>query len=342
MEKKDVKGLPAHELADALAPLSLPKFRIKQIMSWIYAKDTAGFSAMTNLPNALRTKLNESFYATKLQVKTDRKSADGTVKLLLELRDGVFVESVGIPEGRRLTVCFSTQVGCAMACGFCATGQGGYVRNLTPGEIVDQVQRVGAYFGERVSNAVAMGQGEPFANYEATLGALRVMNDKDGLRIGARHLTVSTCGIVPGIERFGEEFEQFGLAVSIHSAIQEKRAALMPVSRRYPIGRLRRACARYAEKSNRRVTFEYALVRGVNDGAEDLEALIAFCSGLLCHVNLIPLNPVHGYEKMRSDKAAVLMFHKGLNDKGIEASIRVERGTDIEAACGQLSRIATS
>lgn len=307
-------------------------------MRWIYAFDVSDFSAMTNLPVELRGQLEEDFNVTKLAVEEEQCSSDGTAKLLLGRPGGDSVEAVGIPEGKRLTVCFSTQVGCAMACTFCATGLGGFVRNLTAGEMVDEVQRVGAHFKQRVSNAVAMGQGEPFLNYDETMAALRIMNSPDGLGIGARHITVSTCGVVPGVERFAGEPEQFGLAISLHSAIQGKRAQLMPVAGRYKLDELGAACREYAE-TNRRITFEYALIAGENDGAQDLKALIDFCAGMLCNVNLIPLNPVEGMTKTRSDQATVDTFLKDLNSAGIETSVRLERGTDIDAACGQLKRM---
>lgn len=333
----DLKGLPPHKLAKALAVLELPKYRVRQIMRWLYVRDVSNFAEMTDLPVPLRERLKVDYRITRLEIVERRVSEDGTVKLLLELVDGERIESVGITEGDRLTVCFSTQAGCAMACGFCASGAGGLVRNLTPGEIVDQVQRVASVFNRRATNAVAMGQGEPFANYEATLDALRTMNAADGLGIGARHLTVSTCGVVSGIRRFAGEPEQFGLAVSLHAAIDEKRARIMPIAGRTPLTELRTACRGYSDKTNRRVTFEYALIDGENDSVEDLRALKSFCAGLLCHVNLIPVNPVAAIGMRRSAQEAIRRFHTELNEAGIETSVRVERGADIEAACGQLA-----
>jgi 23S rRNA (adenine2503-C2)-methyltransferase len=233
-------------------------------------------------------------------------------------------------------VCFSTQAGCAMGCGFCATGRAGLVRSLTGGEMVDQLTVVGRDFGERVTNAVAMGQGEPFANYDAVLDALRFMNAKDGLAIGARHLTVSTCGLLPGIRRFATEPEQFTLAVSLHSAVQKTRDRLMPGVRSYRVRDLRDALADYAAATGRRPTLEYALIAGENDSPGELAALVQWCRGLLCHVNLIPVNPVDGSGLGRPADSVARTFRETLGRAGVEASVRVERGADIDAACGQL------
>jgi 23S rRNA (adenine2503-C2)-methyltransferase len=296
---------------------------------------------MTDLPAAVRETLAERYRLGVASVLDRRVSADGTRKYLVGLADGASVEAVGLPAGGRLTVCFSTQAGCAMGCAFCATGRGGLSRDLGPGEIVDQVALVARDFGGRVSNAVAMGQGEPFANYDATLAAVRFMNAKDGLGIGARHLTVSTCGLLPGIARFATEPEQFTLAVSLHSAVQATRDRLMPGVRAYPVSALRAALAAYSATTGRRPTLEYALVAGVNDTAEEMAALVAFCSGLLCHVNLIPVNPIDGADFSRSGPTIAKRFAEALKRSGTETSVRVERGADIDAACGQLRQRAS-
>jgi 23S rRNA (adenine2503-C2)-methyltransferase len=263
------------------------------------------------------------------------------VKYLLGLADGATVEAVGLPAGDRLTVCFSTQAGCAMGCSFCATGIAGLTRDLGPGEMVDQVRLVTDDFGRRVTNAVAMGQGEPFANYGATLGALRFLNAAEDLGIGARHITVSTCGLVPGIQRFSEEPEQFTLAVSLHSAVQATRDRLMPGVRGMPLPALREALVAYAEKTGRRPSLEYALIAGVNDSPEQLSALVRFARNLLVHVNLIPVNPIAESGFARSTDERVTTFQRELHMSGIEASVRMERGADIDAACGQLRQRAT-
>jgi len=336
--RTDIKLLTPEALTSVVAELGEPRFRAKQLIRWLYHRRARSFDEMTDLPAGLRERLGGQFTLGTPTLEARQLSADGTRKYLWRFPDGATVESVGLPTEDRLTVCFSTQAGCAMACRFCATGEGGFTRDLGAGEIVDQVTAVSDDFGERVSNAVAMGQGEPFQNYRATLGALRLMNAKDGLGIGARHLTVSTCGLIPGIERFAQEPEQFTLAVSLHSAVQSTRDALMPAVRRYPISQLRRALESYGERTGRRPSLEYALLDGVNDTDEELAALVAFCRGLLCHVNLIPANPVSTTGFARSAESRVRAFTVRLQQVGVEVSVRAERGTDIDAACGQLTQ----
>jgi len=334
----DIKSLDRDRLAAALAELGQPSFRSRQIVRWLYQRGVRSFDEMTDLSLDLRARLAESFSLGSASLVERQESSDGTRKYLWRFSDGVTAESVGIPLDDRLTVCFSTQAGCAMGCTFCATGQGGLVRSLSLGEMVDQVRLVGEDFGRRVTNVVAMGQGEPFANYEATLEALRLMNSEDGLGIGARHITISTCGLLPGILRLAQEPEQFTLAVSLHSAVQATRDELMPGVRGYPLPSLREALQTYTSKTGRRVTLEYALVAGVNDGDEQLQALIEFSRGLLCHVNLIPVNPVTGSGTDRPADPRVRDFASRLLAAGVETSLRTERGADIDAACGQLSQ----
>jgi 23S rRNA (adenine2503-C2)-methyltransferase len=336
--RPDIKALDRAGLERALADLGEPAWRASQLVRWLYGRQVSSFEEMTDLPQALRERLADLYELSSPAVVERRTSElDGTRKYLLEFADGVRIECVGLPSGDRLTVCFSSQAGCAMGCTFCATGQEGLTRNLKPGEIVDQIGIVGGDFGLRVSNAVAMGQGEPFANYDAVLAALRFANSKEGLGIGARHLTVSTCGVVPGISRFASEPEQFTLAVSLHSAVQSTRDSLMPAMRGYPLDALRTALQGYSA-TGRRPTLEYALIEGVNDTDAELGALMAFCADLGCHVNLIPINPVAGSETTRPSADAAPRFRRALMARGIEASVRVERGPDIEAACGQLRR----
>jgi len=335
-ELTDITSLDLAGLGALTSELGQPGFRARQLARWLYARGVASFDEMTDVPAAMRAALAERFFVGALALETMQTSADGTRKYLWRLADGVTVESVGIPAGDRLTVCFSTQAGCAMGCTFCATGRDGLTRSLTAGEMAQQVIAVGREFGVRVSNAVAMGQGEPFANYDATLGALRILNSADGPGIGARHLTVSTCGLLPGIRRFSAEPEQFTLAVSLHSAVQKTRDALMPGVKKHRLDELRAALAAYAEKTGRRPTLEYALIEGVNDTDRELVALVRFCSGLLVHVNLIPVNPVAGAGMARASADRVRAFERALAAGGTEASVRTERGADIDAACGQL------
>ncbi|HZL06534.1 MAG TPA: 23S rRNA (adenine(2503)-C(2))-methyltransferase RlmN, partial [Coriobacteriia bacterium] len=275
----DIKSLDLAGLGALVAELGQPRFRARQLARWLYGRSVTSFDEMTDVPAGMRATLDERFSIGTLHLDAKQASSDGTRKYLWRLADGVTVESVGIPAGDRLTVCFSTQAGCAMGCTFCATGRDGLTRSLTSGEMADQVIAVGHEFGARVSNAVAMGQGEPFAAYDATLGALRILNSPDGPGIGARRLTVSTCGLLPGIRRFSEEPEQFTLAVSLHSAMQATRDSLMPGVRAYRLPELRVTLAAYAEKTGRRPTLEYALIEGVNDTDHELAALVRFCSG---------------------------------------------------------------
>ncbi len=332
-----IKAFGPNGLERLVLELGEPKYRARQIMRWLYARGVSSWDEMTDVPAALRASLAEKLPLTTLDLVVRQESRiDDTRKYLWGLADGVAIESVGLPTPDRLTVCFSTQAGCAMGCSFCATGQGGLARNLAPGEMVDQVRLVGADFERRVTNAVAMGQGEPFANYNATLAALRILNSADGLGIGARHMTISTCGLTAGIRRLAEEPEQFTLAVSLHSAVQGTRDRLMPGVAHIPLGELRASISDYTSATGRRVTFEYALIEDINDTDAEVAALARFCAGLLCHVNLIPANPVVDTSFGRSRDAVVQRFARTLSQGGVEVTIRAERGTDIDAACGQL------
>lgn len=333
LSRDDIRSLLGEELG-------LPKFRANQVIQWIYGKGVNSYDEMTNLPLALRAQLAEALPLYAPGIRRRQVSADGTRKYLVGFADGAAVETVGIPSKNRLTVCVSTQAGCPLRCDFCATGRNGYVRSLGVGEIVDQVRVVSNDFGQRVSSVVLMGQGEPFLNYDAVLEAMRILNSKDGFEIGARHITVSTAGILPQIRRFAAEPEQFTLAVSLHSAVQATRDQIMPGVKNYPLDRLHDSVASYAESTGRRPTFEYALMSGINDSNSELNALVDFCRNTLCHVNLIMLNEVPGsrYRPVTPERAAE--FERALNNVGIEATLRKSRGTDIDAACGQLKQKA--
>lgn len=335
-ETAGIKALDRAGLAALVAELGQPRFRAVQLERWLYGRGARSFAEMTDLPAGLRDSLAGRLALPWPKIVERQQSSDGTRKYLVRLGDGATIEVVGLPAGDRLTVCFSTQAGCAMACAFCATGRGGLVRNLGPGEMVDQVALVAEDFGRRVTNTVAMGQGEPFANYDAVLGALRFMNAADGLEIGARHLTVSTCGLVTGIRRFAREPEQFTLAVSLHSAVRATRDRLMPGVRNITLPELRKALIDYATVSGRRPSLEFALIADVNDTEAERSALVKFCRGLIVHVNLIPINPVAETGFARSPADRIDSFQRVLHAAGIEVSIRAERGTDIDAACGQL------
>lgn len=335
---RDIRLLTLEELQDLVKELGQPAFRAKQLNEWIHDKNVCSFDEMTNLPAALREKLSERFSFNVPVVLVKQVSKDGSRKYLLQFSDGVSVETVGMPNRNKLAVCISSQAGCATGCAFCATGLAGLSRSLTAQEMVDQVLHVARDFGERVTSVVFMGQGEPFANFDATVQALRILNDPDGLAIGARHLTVSTCGVIPGIRRFAELPEQFTLAISLHSAIQGTRNQLMPGVKKYTLLRLHEAIQLYVEKTGRRPTYEFAMIDGINDTNPEMQALVDFCAGTLCHVNLIQLNNIPDSPFRPSPIEKVESLQRRLTMHGVETTIRNSRGSDIDAACGQLKQ----
>ena len=335
---RDIRLLTLEELQDLVKELGQPAFRAKQLNEWIHDKNVCSFVEMTNLPAALREKLSERFSFNVPVELVKQVSKDGSRKYLLQFSDGVSVETVGMPNRNKLAVCISSQAGCAMGCAFCATGLAGLSRSLTAQEMVDQVLHAARDFGERVTSVVFMGQGEPFANFDATVQALRILNDPDGLAIGARHLTVSTCGVIPGIRRFAELPEQFTLAISLHSAIQGTRNQLMPGVKKYTLLRLHEAIQLYVEKTGRRPTYEFAMIDGINDTNPEMQALVDFCAGTLCHVNLIQLNNIPDSPFRPSPIEKVESLQRRLTMHGVETTIRNSRGSDIDAACGQLKQ----
>ncbi|NLY29995.1 MAG: 23S rRNA (adenine(2503)-C(2))-methyltransferase RlmN [Firmicutes bacterium] len=329
---KVLAGQGPEELKELMAEFGEPSYRAAQLIKWIY-RPVAAIGEMSNLPIGLRERLvQETVYHPCSRV-TVRRSQDGTRKYLLELQDGELIESVYIPEADRSTVCISSQVGCKMGCTFCATGSMGFVRHLTAGEIVDQVLQVILDVGSRPSNVVYMGMGEPLENYGPLLRSIEILNAAWGLNIGIRQITVSTCGLVPGIRRLGKEGLGLTLAVSLHAADDEKRSRIMPVARVYSLDELLDALHEYAARTKRRITIEYALMAGFNDSREDARQLTELLRGLLCHVNLIPVNPIPGglHHKPRDNQ--IVRFENWLRRGGLEVK---ERGADIEAACGQL------
>ena len=338
IRKRDIRDLTYFELSEVVAECGQPAFRTKQLHEWIAVKNVCSFDEMTNLPKALRAKLAEDYCFNIPTELVKQVSKDGSRKYLLEFADGISVETVGMPTRNKLAVCVSTQAGCAMGCAFCATGFNGLNRSLTAREIVDQVLHVAHDFGERVTSVVFMGQGEPFNNFDNVVTALRTLNDPEGLAIGARHLTVSTCGIIPGIKRFAELPEQFTLAISLHSAVQSTRNQLMPSVKKFTLPRLHEAIQAYSEKTGRRPTYEYAMIDGVNDNNPEMNALVEFCEGTLCHVNLIQLNDIDGSPLKPSPVHKVEELQKRLTMHGVETTIRNSRGGDIDAACGQLKQ----
>jgi 23S rRNA (adenine2503-C2)-methyltransferase len=339
MESKTVqiKNLLLPELQIYLEELKIPGYRASQIYNWIYQKKVLKWEEMTNLPGEMiRRMLDLGVELSALALDLQVAAADGTTKFLFELSDRERVESVLIPETERNTVCFSTQVGCGMGCAFCATGRNGLIRNLTTAEIVDQIVRVEVLTGKHLTNLVAMGQGEPLANYEALLKAIRIINHPKGLGIGARRITISTCGIVPAILKLTEEPFQVNLAISLHAADDQLRDQLMPINRRFPLNKLIAASRAYIKATGRRITYEYTLIDGINDRFCDRKNLIKLLAGLLCHVNLIPFNQIPGTRFSRSKTAIINEFASALNRAGIETTIRKERGGLLTAACGQL------
>lgn len=337
-DQVDLRSLTHGRLLELLKELGQPAFRAKQIEEWIWEKGATSFDDMTNLPKTLRAQLSEQFSLGGTTEVARQVSEDGSRKYLLRYADGVTAECVGMPSGNKLAVCVSSQAGCAMGCAFCATGAGGLTRSLTSNEIYDQVMHVREDFDTRVTSVVFMGQGEPFMNYDATLEAMRRINSPEGLGIGARHITVSTCGVIPAIKRFANEPEQFTLAVSLHSAVQKTRNALMPGVRKYSLLHLYEVMGEYVDKTGRRPTYEYALIRGVNDTEDELGALCDFCRDNLAHVNIIKLNEVKGSRFQPSSDARAGEFVRRLANVGVEATIRQSRGQDIDAACGQLKQ----
>ena len=336
--KRNLRDMTHGELLALLEELGQPKFRAKQIEEWVWEHGVSSFDEMTNVPKTLRAALSESCTLGGLERVTCQTSVDGSKKYLLKCPDGVNVECVGMPTAQKLAVCASTQAGCGMGCVFCATGAAGLTRSLSASEIYDQVMHVRDDFGQRVTSVVLMGQGEPFMNYDASLEAMRRLNSPDGMGIGARHITVSTCGVIPQILRFAREPEQFTLAVSLHSAVQKTRNMLMPGVKRWSLLNLYDVMGTYVDMTGRRPTYEYALIKGINDSDEELAALVDFCRGNLAHVNIIQLNQVPGSRFQPVSDARAGEFVRRLTNVGVEATIRVSRGADIDAACGQLSQ----
>ena len=341
--RKDLKmvnlyELGREELSEFVVGLGEKRYRAQQIWDWMYGRRVDRFAAMTNLPRATIARLNETATLGSLELLARQHSGDGTEKRLYRLYDGQLIESVLMPyDDDRMTACISSQAGCAMGCVFCATGQMGFGRNLTASEIFEQAMifaRELAGRGERLSNVVFMGMGEPFHNYDASLEAVRQLMAR--LKIGARHITISTVGLAPQIRRFADEGLQVKLAVSLHKTNDAQRSALMPVNKRWSIDQLLDACRYYVAKSNRRITFEWAAIAGENDKDDEAHRLGQLLSGLLCHVNIIPLNPTGGYAGVPAQSARIESFCRVLRRYGVSSTVRVRRGIDIDAGCGQL------
>ncbi len=331
-------ALTQDELISLLTDWGEPKFRAGQVRKWLYENPVDSFDAMTNLPKTLRERLQSETTLGTLTLEAEQASLDDTVKRLYRLPDGQLIESVLMHyDDHRRTACISTQAGCALGCVFCATGQMGFARHLTSAEIFEQALHFAALLnaqGERLSNVVLMGMGEPFHNYDESLAAIRRL--MDDLGIGARHITVSTVGLVPQIRQFADEGLQVRLAISLHAATDEERSALLPINKRWPLADLLEACNYYIHKTGRRVTFEWAAIAGQNDTPEQARALGKLLQGMLCHVNIIPLNPTGAYSGSPAAQEAIDAFIRILEGYGVPATVRVRRGIDIDAGCGQL------
>jgi len=335
--KPHIGDLTLDELRAALAALGEPAYRADQAFEWLYKRGAAGPASMANLPKTVRAKLAEAFRFGPLEVFGTARAKDRTEKHLFRLADGPCIETVLIPSGERTTICVSTQVGCRRACAFCASGRNGFVRNLAPSEIVGQVLHFRTVEGADVSNIVFMGMGEPFDNYDDVERALRILNAPQGLGIAARRMTVSTAGLIPGILRFKDLDLQVNLSISLHAATDEVRSGIMPVNRKYPLEKLIAAAKEYIAGGGRKITLEYILFRGLNDGLRDAEALARVAARLQAKVNLIPYSPIAGLPFERPADSEVMAFVKRLNEIGTPATLRNSKGRDIQAACGQLA-----
>lgn len=332
----NLKDLTYDDLKKLVEDMGESGFRAGQIFAWLH-KGVSSIDEMTNLSMGLRKRLSETAFVSCPKIRLKRTSKlDGTVKYLFGLADGNCIETVVMKYNHGLSVCVSTQVGCRMGCGFCASTIGGKQRDLTPGEILDQVIFASADMGQRISNIVLMGIGEPFDNYDNVMVFLKNVTDPKGINIGWRHISLSTCGIVPKIKELADMHTQLNLCISLHAPNDEIRNQIMPVNHKYGVSELMKAAEYYIKKTNRRITFEYSLIKGVNDKKEHAEELAGLLSGLLCHVNLIPVN--HVKERSFEKSSSVEKFKEVLEKRGINATVRRELGSDISASCGQLRR----
>ena len=339
MELRDIKSLTLEELKGELQAHGEKAFRAGQLYNWMHGKLASGFDEMSNLSKSLRELLKNEYEYTNLEiVEVQRSKLDGTCKYLFRLSDGNVIESVLMRYHHGNSVCISSQVGCRMGCRFCASTIGGVVRSLKPSEMLDQIYRIQKDSGERVSNVVVMGTGEPLDNYDNLLRFIRLLTDENGLNISQRNLTVSTCGIVPRIRQLADENLAITLALSLHAVTQEKRAELMPIANKYPLSEVLDACAYYHQKTGRRMTFEYSLVSGVNDNLDEAKALVNLIKDQQAHVNLIPVNPIKERNYVQSNQKAIQEFKGYLEKHGINVTVRREMGRDIGGACGQLRK----
>ena len=335
---KNIKEYNLDDLKEELILIGEKPYRAEQIFNWLYKEKVKSFDDMTNLSLELREKLKENYSICNFEILKKQESSDGTKKYLFDVLDGNAIETVLMQYHHGKTVCVSSQIGCKMGCKFCASTGINFIRSLTAGEIVEQILAVEQDIGEEINNIVFMGIGEPFDNYENIMKAISILNNPKGLNIGARHISVSTSGVVPMIYKFAEEKYQCTLSISLHATNNEKRSKMMPVNNAFPIEELMKACRYYIEKTNKRISFEYALAKDNNDNLEDAKELVKLLKGMICHVNLIPINKIENGSFSKSSNENIIKFRDYLNDHGIVATIRRELGSDIDAACGQLRR----
>ena len=334
---KNIKDLNLEELKDIFAAWHVEGFRAAQVFSWVYKKGASSFTQMANLPQDLRGKLEGNFCLSVLNIAKQLKSKDATEKFLFSTKDSHYIEAVRIPAKGRITACISSQVGCKFACSFCASGLAGFKRNLSCAEILDQICLLNNNPDKRLTHVVFMGTGEPLDNYQNVIKAIRIINSKEGFNIAARRITISTCGVIPGMKKLENEGLQIELSISLHSADDKIRSQIVPVNKKYPIDELMLACKEYIEKTARQITFEYVLLEGLNSELSDAQKLVKILKGLkLCKINLIVFNPVKELNVGPPAKEKAVLFKKYLLKAGIPATIRKPRGQDIEAACGQL------
>lgn len=337
--KCDIKSMTLAELEEYFLSIGDKKFRAAQLYQWMHQKLVTDYDECTNLSKELKASLKEDTTLTALEaVRVQVSQIDGTAKYLFKLYDGNLIESVLMRYHHGNSVCISSQVGCRMGCRFCASTLDGCVRSLNPSEMLDQIYRIQAISGERVSNVVIMGSGEPMDNYDNVVRFIELLNCEKGLNISQRNITVSTCGLVPKIYELADRDYQITLAISLHAPDDELRKTMMPIANKYSISEIMAACRYYIEKTGRRISFEYSLVRGVNDTRECADKLIALIKGMNCHVNLIPVNPIKERDYKQSEHAAVAEFKNRLEKCGINVTIRREMGRDIDGACGQLRK----
>ena len=338
MGQKDIKSMTAEELKQEFTAQGLPGYRAKQVYQWLH-RGVESFEEMTNLSKQFRAELAEKYYISVAIIEKKQISGyDNTIKYLFRLHDGEFVESVLMRYHHGLSICISTQVGCKMGCTFCATGKSGFSRNLAPSEMLSQVQAAQKDVGERISNIVLMGMGEPLDNYQNVLKFLELVSSEEGMNLGMRHISLSTCGLVDKIYDLAEKKLQLTLSVSLHAPNDEIRSKTMPVNHRWGVSELLRACRYYAETTGRRISFEYAMISGVNDSEACARELAARLKGMLCHVNLIPVNDVNGTNYRKSSGEQLQRFCRVLEGRGIPVTVRRTLGADIDASCGQLRR----